>query len=138
MNNGYIAILDSGVGGFSCLYETARLLPHERFLYFGDNKNAPYGTKTKSELYCLTQKNLSEILKCDVKAVIIGCNTLSLTVMPIIAPYLKIPFFGVYPPIYKKCGKTALFATPNTCARLKKENDFWLRSCYQLQYLRQH
>ena len=61
MNNGYIAILDSGIGGFSCLAQAAKRLGCERFLYFGDNKNAPYGNKTKAELYALMRKNLAEI-----------------------------------------------------------------------------
>lgn len=121
MNNGYIAVLDSGIGGFSCLAEAACLLKNEKFLYFGDNKNAPYGNKTKKELYLFTQKNLSVILRYNVKALIVGCNTLSLSVMPLITPALKIPVFGVYPPVNKKRGKTALFATPITCGYFERE-----------------
>ena len=120
MNNGYIAILDSGIGGFSCLAQAAKRLGCERFLYFGDNKNAPYGNKTKAELYALMRKNLAEIFKYDVKAVIVGCNTLSVSVLPLVAPAYKQPFFGVYPPIEEKRGKTFLFATPVTCARYAK------------------
>ena len=122
MNNGYIAVLDSGIGGFSCLIEAAKLLKHENFLYFGDNKNAPYGNKTKSELCFLTQKNLSVILKYNVKALIVGCNTLSLSVMPYFARTLHIPVFGVYPPVAFKRGKTALFATPVTCGYFARES----------------
>ena len=120
MDNGYIAVLDSGIGGFSCLTEAARLLKNEKFLYFGDNKNAPYGNKHKSELLLLTQKNLSVILNYNVKAIIVGCNTLSLSVMPMFAPALKIPVFGVFPPVNKRRGKTALFATPITCSYYAK------------------
>ena len=49
MNNGYIALIDSGIGGISLLLELIKLLPNERFLYFGDNKNAPYGNKNKRQ-----------------------------------------------------------------------------------------
>ena len=38
-----IGIFDSGMGGISVLSEAVRLLPNERFIYFGDNLNAPYG-----------------------------------------------------------------------------------------------
>ncbi len=123
MDNGYIAVLDSGIGGFSCLIEAARLLQGERFLYFGDNKNAPYGNRKKGELYYLARKNLSFILSYNVKAVIIGCNTLSMAVLPLIAPACKVPLFGVYPPMMGKRGKTFLFATPLTCAKIKESED---------------
>lgn len=119
MNSGYIAILDSGIGGFSALIETAKQLSGEKFLYFGDNKNAPYGNKTLAKLCALTTKNLSEILKYDVKAVIAGCNTLSLSVLPLIAGNYSVPLFGVFPPVGKIRGKTFLFATPLTCSFLK-------------------
>lgn len=122
MNSGYIAILDSGIGGFAVLAEAARLLRGERFLYFGDNKNAPYGSKTKWELYSLLRKNLDAVFKYNVKVVIVGCNTLSVSVLPIVAPTLKIPVFGVYPPVGKSRGKTFLFATPVTCSYYGKEN----------------
>ncbi|MEG9429494.1 MAG: hypothetical protein VZQ61_00985 [Christensenellaceae bacterium] len=122
MNSGYIAILDSGIGGFAVLAEAARLLKEERFLYFGDNKNAPYGSKTKGELYSLLRKNLDAVFKYNVKAVIVGCNTLSVSVLPLVAPTLKIPIFGVYPPVGESCGTTFLFATPVTCSYYKNEN----------------
>ena len=40
-----IAVFDSGVGGISVLRELIRIMPEEDFIYFGDSKNAPYGTK---------------------------------------------------------------------------------------------
>ena len=117
MNNGYIAILDSGIGGFSFLIQAARRLNGERFLYFGDNSNAPYGNKSVKELYTLTQKNLDEILKHDVKAVVCACNTLSTSVLPRIVKRCDVPVFGVYPPVNACQGNAVLFATPITCAR---------------------
>lgn len=119
MNSGYIAILDSGIGGFSVLIETARLLGEERFLYFGDNKNAPYGNKSTGELYSLLRKNLETVCKYNLKAIIVGCNTLSVSVLPKILPTYSVPIFGVYPPIERKRGKTFLCATPVTCSYYK-------------------
>ncbi len=123
MDNGYIAVLDSGIGGFSVLCELIKVLPHERFLYFGDNKNAPYGSKTKGELYYLARKNLSYILSYNVKAVVFGCNTLTMVVLPLIAPACRAPTFGVYPPNVKPRGTTYLFATPMTCAKIKEREN---------------
>ena len=53
-SNDFIAVFDSGVGGISVLKHLVRVLPNERYLYFGDSANAPYGTKTKEEVKTLT------------------------------------------------------------------------------------
>ena len=39
-----IGVFDSGVGGISTLQDMIRELPKERFIYYGDMANAPYGT----------------------------------------------------------------------------------------------
>ena len=41
-----IGVFDSGVGGISVLRELVALMPNENFIFYGDSKNAPYGTKT--------------------------------------------------------------------------------------------
>ena len=45
-----IGIMDSGSGGLSVLREIVRLLPADKFLYYSDNANCPYGEKTKRTL----------------------------------------------------------------------------------------
>ncbi len=70
-----IAVIDSGVGGISVLRELIKIMPKERFLYFGDSKNAPYGTKSKSEVLDLTRENMKELQKRGIKALVIACNT---------------------------------------------------------------
>ena len=42
-----IGIFDSGLGGISVLKEAVHLMPNEHFIFYGDNENAPYGTKTQ-------------------------------------------------------------------------------------------
>ena len=41
MQSAPIGVLDSGMGGVSVLHALKRAMPHERFIYFGDNANAP-------------------------------------------------------------------------------------------------
>ena len=48
-------MLDSGAGGLSVLREAVSLLPHESFLFYGDQGNAPYGTKSKQEVLALVR-----------------------------------------------------------------------------------
>ncbi len=36
-----IGVFDSGLGGISVLREIYKLMPNERYYFFGDSKNAP-------------------------------------------------------------------------------------------------
>ena len=72
----YIAVLDSGVGGISVLRHLLRELPNERFLYFGDSANAPYGSRTTEEVRELTLAAVKKLVEGDpIKAIVIACNT---------------------------------------------------------------
>ena len=72
----YIAVFDSGVGGVSVLRELMRLMPNERFYYFGDSANAPYGLKTTNQVWKLTVDAARKLLDdLDCKALVVACNT---------------------------------------------------------------
>ena len=73
--NDYIAVFDSGVGGISVLRHLRRELPREKFLYFGDSANAPYGTRPLAEIRALTVAAADMLLSRDVKALVVACNT---------------------------------------------------------------
>jgi glutamate racemase len=74
--NSYIAVFDSGVGGVSVLRELRRLMPGERFYYFGDSANAPYGKKTTAQVRELTLAAGRKLLvEQDCKALVVACNT---------------------------------------------------------------
>ena len=73
--NDLIGFFDSGVGGISVLHEARELLPHENFLFFGDNKNAPYGPRPLEEIRALSAAGIQRLLDRDVKAIVIACNT---------------------------------------------------------------
>ena len=72
----YIAVFDSGVGGISVLRHLVRVLPGERFLYFGDSANAPYGSRSTEEVRQLTLDGAAYLLdNYPLKALVIACNT---------------------------------------------------------------
>ena len=52
--NDYIAVFDSGVGGISVLRQLRKLMPQERYVYFGDSANAPYGSLPTERVLELT------------------------------------------------------------------------------------
>ena len=72
----YIAVFDSGVGGISVLRHLVRVLPGERFLYFGDSANAPYGSRPTEEVRQLPLDGAAYLLdNYPLKALVIACNT---------------------------------------------------------------
>ena len=71
----YIAVIDSGVGGISVLRELVRLMPNERYLYFGDSANAPYGTKSAEEVMAMTDATVKRLMARGIKALVVACNT---------------------------------------------------------------
>ena len=70
MINEYIGVLDSGVGGLSILSELYKVMPDKNYIYVGDTKNIPYGTKTPFEVYSYTKDILNYFLKNNVKNVL--------------------------------------------------------------------
>ena len=73
--NRYIAVFDSGVGGISVLRHLRAELPQERFLYFGDSANAPYGTRPTAQIRELTLAAAEKLVARGIKALVVACNT---------------------------------------------------------------
>ena len=74
--NDYIAVFDSGVGGISVLRHLVKQMPGERYLYFGDSANAPYGSRTTEEVRALTLAAAEKLVtENPIKALVIACNT---------------------------------------------------------------
>ena len=72
----YIAVFDSGLGGISVLRHLLRLMPGERYLYFGDSANAPYGSRPTEEVRALTLAAAERLLaEKPLKALVLACNT---------------------------------------------------------------
>jgi len=71
----YIAVFDSGVGGISVLKHLIRQMPGERFLYFGDSANAPYGSRTTEDVRRLSLNVVEKLCSQGIKALVVACNT---------------------------------------------------------------
>ena len=97
-NNQAIGIFDSGVGGLTVLQELAKLLPNEKFIYFGDTAHVPYGNKSKStiEKYCL--KIVGFLMKKEVKLIIVACNSASSSALNAIKKHTETPILNVIDP----------------------------------------
>ena len=92
-----IGMFDSGVGGISVLRDAVRMLPHERFIFYGDNQNAPYGVKTQCEILNCTQRAIQTLLERNVKALVLACNTATAAAAKELRAKLDIPVIGMEP-----------------------------------------
>lgn len=72
-----IGVLDSGVGGLSVLAQLYKLMPDKNYIFFGDTKNLPYGTKTPEQIFEYTKEIFEFFISKNVKNVVIACNTTS-------------------------------------------------------------
>lgn len=89
MNKENIGLLDSGVGGLSVLSELKKAMPDKNYIFFGDTKNLPYGTKTKEQIFSYTKEIMEYFLTKNVKNVVIACNTTSAVAYDELKDYFK-------------------------------------------------
>ena len=116
----YIAVFDSGVGGVSVLRELLKLMPNERYLYFGDSANAPYGTRPTSEVRELTLAAAEMLMARGCKALVVACNTATAAaVADLRAKYADKIIIGIEPALKVAAdhfpgGEVGVMATPVT------------------------
>ena len=98
-NDKPIGVFDSGVGGISVLKEAKALMPNENFIYYGDNKNAPYGVKTEEEIQQLSLACGEYLLKKGVKAIVMACNTATSAAVRLMRSEYQIPVISIEPAV---------------------------------------
>ena len=72
-----IGIFDSGVGGLTVLRAMRAAYPSIDVVYFGDTKNAPYGSRNREELTALMVANIQFLLNHGATTIISACNSVS-------------------------------------------------------------
>ena len=118
----FIGIFDSGMGGISVLKKAAALLPNENFIYYGDNRNAPYGTRPISEIQRLCAAAIDHLLAQEIKALVIACNTATAAYASIVrAEHPELPIIGMEPAVKpaslaRSQGRVLALATKATLA----------------------
>ena len=123
-----IGFFDSGVGGLSVMREALKIMPNEDYIYFGDSKNAPYGTRTVDEVRKLTFDAVDFLLSKGVKGIVIACNTAtSAAVAALRMEYPELPIVGIEPALkpaveLNKEGSILIMATSMTLKEKKFNN----------------
>ncbi len=116
----YIGVFDSGVGGISVLKELVALMPQEKFLYFGDSANAPYGTKSTEQVRILSLSAAERLSRRGLKALVVACNTATAAAIHALRhAYPLIPVVGIEPAVKPAAtrfpgGKVGVMATEVT------------------------
>ena len=101
MDNRPIGVFDSGVGGMTVLKELAKQLPNENFIYLGDTKRFPYGSKSKESIIELTKDGVEFLINKGVKLIVIACGTATSQALEEVQPLYNIPIIGVIEPTVK-------------------------------------
>lgn len=115
-----IGVFDSGQGGLTVLSRLVDLMPNEDYVFYGDSANAPYGVKSKEEVYQLAKRVVDELIdKHQVKAVMIACNTATSAAADRLRREYSLPIIGIEPAVKPAAeenpgGQVVAMATPLT------------------------
>ncbi len=90
-----IGVFDSGVGGLTVVRALMAALPHERIVYFGDTARVPYGVKSSATVAGYAAQITDFLLKCDVKMLVVACNTMAAVAMNVITDMSPVPVINV-------------------------------------------
>jgi len=119
MNNNPIGVFDSGIGGLTVLKKIIEILPNEKYIYYADIDNVPYGTKPKEEVKKYINEAVEFLISKDVKAIVVACNTATSIAVKELREKYTIPIIGIEPaakPAVENRGnkKVLIMATPTT------------------------
>jgi len=119
MNNQPIGVFDSGIGGLTVLKKIMEKLPNERYIYYADTDNVPYGTKPVEEVKKYINEAVRFLISKNVKAIVIACNTATSIAIKELRTLYTIPIIGIEPaakPAVENRGakRVLIIATPTT------------------------
>lgn len=101
-----IGVFDTGVGGLTILSDLLRELPAERYVYYGDTGNCPYGVRPEEEIQRLTLNAAKFLIERGVKIIVVACNTASVSALKELRAAYDIPFVGVVPAVKPAAERT--------------------------------
>jgi glutamate racemase len=124
INSQAIGVFDSGIGGLSiakCIHQN---LPHENLIYVADSQFAPYGDKSSANIIERVNKIADWLINQQVKAIVVACNTATVSAIDQLRLRVSIPIIGVEPAIkpaaiHSKTQKIALLVTEATAVNTR-------------------
>ncbi|UKI14393.1 MAG: aspartate/glutamate racemase family protein [Clostridiales bacterium] len=119
-----IGILDSGIGGLTICSYVFRVMPDVNILYYADTLNAPYGSKSRREVYAAVKAGVSYLFDAGCDEVVIACNTATTTCIGELRGEFSKPIIGTEPELKNALSgaeKPLLLATPLTYENIKND-----------------
>ena len=92
-----IAFFDSGMGGLSVLHHARKILPHEEFIFYADEDNVPYGTKSPAEVLACVDAAFKFLIGQGVGAIVVACNTATSVAVKVMREKYSLPIIGMEP-----------------------------------------
>lgn len=93
-----IGVFDSGLGGLTVVKALRERLPNESIVYLGDTARVPYGNKSKITIQKYSIQITEFLMRKNVKAIVVACNTVSALVLQALSQRVQIPVMGVIEP----------------------------------------
>jgi glutamate racemase len=98
-------VFDSGFGGLTVARAIIDQLPGESMVYLGDTARAPYGPKKLPEVREYALECLDYLVRQDVKALVIACNSASSAVLRDARERYDVPVIDVILPAARRAVK---------------------------------
>lgn len=116
-----IGCIDSGMGGILMVDALVKAYPNLDIVFIADQKHAPYGEKTKEQLYEYASSMLKEFIKRDIYEVLIACNTICANVFDQLSvAFPQLHLIGIIEPTIQQLPETiqkaGVLATSKTIA----------------------
>lgn len=105
MTEKYIAVIDSGMGGLTVVYELRKIYPKENILFYGDTLNLPYGDKSNEEIIKLSSATINLLKNYPLQAIIIACNTIDSNAGKYLKEISNVPVYGIIQPTAEEATK---------------------------------
>lgn len=135
-----VALLDSGIGGWSFYTKIKSQFPEHTYSYFADQKNCPYGNKSYLELEQIAEDWIDLLKEKQIDVLVIACNTLTALFKDKFKEELNIPVIGTTDGLEKnsysnedivllatvKTVQSSLYEKVLPTARLHKVGNTWL------------
>lgn len=94
-----IVVFDSGLGGITALIEAVHAMPCEHFIYYGDTLHVPYGPKDPETIKSYLDDMMSFVSPYNPKAVLLACNTATVTAADYLRRRYRLPIVGMEPAV---------------------------------------
>ena len=94
-----VAFFDSGIGGLSVLHHAIKILPNEEFIFYADEDNVPYGTKTREQVLSYVDAAFKFLTAQNVGAIVVACNTATSAAVSKMREKYNLPIIGMEPAV---------------------------------------